>query len=335
MEEWLFGMSNSPIIGHYKITGKIGSGAFSEVFEGVHMDTGQEVALKHITKTLQERGRDGIDAKHAWSREIKVMQDLTHPNIVRLLDIVPQGDALVLVMELCAINLAEALQHTSQRLDEAIVKALLLQLLHGIATCHEAGYLHRDLKPANLLLTPEGVLKVADMGLARPRDAAAERAGGYTHTVATRWYRAPELLLASHSYGPAADMWAVGCILAEMLGLGPLFAGETDLDQLGRVTAVLGSIDVQDWQEAKTLPDFGKVFFAESPAISMAEILPDASTAALDLQSQLLIWNPRKRMAAAAPLSYCSRHVPYGQHTKGQVVQAEESCKCSGVQCPF
>jgi serine/threonine protein kinase len=82
-----------------------------------------------------------------------------------------------------------------------------------------AGYLHRDLKPANLLLTPEGVLKVADMGLARPRDAAAERAGGYTHTVATRWYRAPELLLASHSYGPAADMWAVGCILAEMLGM--------------------------------------------------------------------------------------------------------------------
>jgi serine/threonine protein kinase len=62
----------------------------SKVFEGVHMDTGQEVALKHITKTLQERGRDGIDAKHAWSREIKVMQDLTHPNIVRLLDIVPQ-----------------------------------------------------------------------------------------------------------------------------------------------------------------------------------------------------------------------------------------------------
>ncbi len=79
--------------------------------------------------------------------------------------------------------------------------------------------MHRDLKPANLLLTSEGVLKVADMGLARMRDAEAERAGGYTHTVATRWYRAPELLLASHSYGPAADMWSVGCILAEMLGM--------------------------------------------------------------------------------------------------------------------
>ncbi|EIE21697.1 kinase-like protein [Coccomyxa subellipsoidea C-169] len=236
-------MSDCPIVGGYKITGNIGSGAFSEVsshttlsliqyckmvFKGVHMETGQAVALKH----------------QMWSRELRAMQDLSHPNIVRLLDAFPQGDTVVLVMELCAIDLAEALQHTSQRLDEALTKALLLQLLQGIATIHEAG---------------PGVLKVADMGLARMRDAEAERAGGYTHTVATRWYRAPELLLASHSYGPAADMWSVGCILAEMLGLGPFFAGETDLDQLGRVTSVLGSIDVNDWQDATSLPDFGKV----------------------------------------------------------------------------
>lgn len=78
--------------------------------------------------------------------------------------------------------------------------------------------MHRDLKPANLLLAWEGELKVADMGLARVRDVTLERSAGYTHTVATRWYRAPELLLASHSYGPAADMWSIGCILAEMLG---------------------------------------------------------------------------------------------------------------------
>lgn len=136
------------------------------------------------------------------------------------------------------------------------------------------------------------------MGLARARDVTLERAAAYTHTVATRWYRAPELLLASHSYGPAADMWAVGCILVELLGnnlasictvlcphsllcqcclgsrkpqycrsqsgmvrigLGPLFAGDTDLDQLGRVVAVLGSIDVQEWPEVTALPDFGKV----------------------------------------------------------------------------
>lgn len=84
-----------------------------------------------------------------------------------------------------------------------------------------AGYLHRDLKPANLLLTEEGILKVGDLGLARLHDAQADRAANYTHTVATRWYRAPELLLGSRSYGPAADMWAVGCIFAEMLGKQP------------------------------------------------------------------------------------------------------------------
>ena len=84
-----------------------------------------------------------------------------------------------------------------------------------------AGYLHRDLKPANLLLTEGGVLKVGDLGQSRPHDAAVGRAAAYTHAVATRWYRAPELLLGSRSYGPAADMWAVGCIFAEMLGEHP------------------------------------------------------------------------------------------------------------------
>ncbi len=89
-------------------------------------------------------------------------------------------------------------------------------------TC-SAGYLHRDLKPANLLLTEEGVLKVGDLGQSRPHDAqpGTGRAAAYTAAVATRWYRAPELLLGSRSYGPAADMWAVGCILAEMLGEHP------------------------------------------------------------------------------------------------------------------
>ena len=101
---------------------------------------------------------------------------------------------------------------------------------HAFSFCDRvhcpAGYLHRDLKPANLLLTEEGVLKVGDLGLARPHDAQAGRAAAYTHTVATRWYRAPELLLGSRSYGPPADMWAVGCILAEMLGAHPQGSAE-------------------------------------------------------------------------------------------------------------
>lgn len=92
-----------------------------------------------------------------------------------------------------------------------------------------AGYLHRDLKPANVLLTEEGVLKVGDLGQSRPHDAAPGRAAAYTHTVATRWYRAPELLLGSRSYGPAADMWAVGCIFAEMLGAQPQGSAEGHL----------------------------------------------------------------------------------------------------------
>ncbi|CAL8469313.1 g8854 [Coccomyxa elongata] len=144
-------------------------------------------------------------------------------------------------------------------MDDALFGMSETPLIGSYKVTGKIGYLHRDLKPANLLLTWEGELKVADMGLARARDVTLERSAGYTHTVATRWYRAPELLLASHSYGPAADMWSVGCILAEMLGAGPLFAGDTDLDQLGRVVAVLGSINVQDWPEVTALPDFGKV----------------------------------------------------------------------------
>lgn len=201
MDDVLFGMSESPLIGSYKVTGKIGTGAFSEVrsavfladqdvqqlscgckvrlrkhplcmqvFKGTHVDTGQEVALKYITGQFQLRGRNDVGASQKLTRELRAMQHLSHRHIVKLLDTIPQarllaaamcvrysrvfkfcgmpsfhalcalqGDGLVLVLELCAIDLAEALQHTSQRLDEALVKAVLFQLLQGVAALHEAG----------------------------------------------------------------------------------------------------------------------------------------------------------------------------------------------------
>ncbi|CAK0784276.1 hypothetical protein CVIRNUC_007480 [Coccomyxa viridis] len=294
------------VIGSYRITGQIGSGTFGEVQQAVHCVTGKTVALKQVYLKQPVRGPAGLsNPAQNVQREIAALRALKHPNVVTLLDVIPRGDSHVLVMELCSTDLAAALEHAKWRWDRPLIRALLQQLLQGIAACHQAGYLHRDLKPANLLLTAEGALKVGDLGLARPHDApAGGRAAAYTCTVATRWYRAPELLLGSRRYGPAADMWAVGCIFAEMLGMCPLFPGESDFDQLGRVVEILGSIRLPDWPEAEHMPDFRKLCFMETPATDLKELYPDASAQEVDLLTHLIQWNPGDRLTAEQALQH-------------------------------
>jgi cell cycle related kinase len=161
-----------------------------------------------------------------------------------------------------------------------------------------AGILHRDIKPGNTLLSADGTVKVADFGLARPADPSSPRSL-YTHAVATRWYRAPELLFGARQYGPAVDVWGAGMVLAELLGLGPLVAGCTDVDQLARLVQQMGSIDLEQWPEAAQLPDWGKIEFGQSEGVPLGQQLPDAPADALALLGELLRYNPAHRPTAA------------------------------------
>lgn len=173
-------------------------------------------------------------------------------------------------------------------------------LLKGVAFLHHNNIMHRDLKPANLLISSSGHLKIADFGLARLLSEHRERL--YSHQVATRWYRAPELLYGARKYDEGVDLWAVGCIFGELLNSSPLFPGENDIEQLCCVLRVLGTPTQETWPEMVELPDYNKITFKDNPPIPLKEIVPDTSPQALDLLCKFLVYPSKQRCSAKQAL---------------------------------
>jgi cell cycle related kinase len=285
----------------YAIETKIGEGCFGSVQRAAFIETGAKVAIKRIPiNRLQE----GVPTNVA--REMLAWQALRgHPNIVELLEIFAAGSAVCFVSELCRMDLATLLgRHSAtRRMSLADAKSLFAMLLRALQHVHSMGLLHRDVKPSNCLIGYDGVLRVSDFGLARMVSSAP-----MTHEVATRSYRAPELLLGCRHYTAAVDMWGAGCILAEMLigcGRSPVFCGEGDIDQITRIFAVLGTPTEASWPTVNELPDWGKIAFKPQAGVGLRAVVgPRASPAAVDLLSSLLALDPSRRLTAAAALAH-------------------------------
>ncbi|KAI9360011.1 kinase-like domain-containing protein [Zopfochytrium polystomum] len=278
---------NAQLANRYKTLSKIGEGAHGVVLKAKFVETGEIVALK---KVPLRRLEDGIP--NTILREIKALQTIDHQNqVVKLREFFPSGAGFVLVFEYMLSDLAE----------EAQVKAYMVMLLRGIAYCHANAIMHRDLKPANLLIAPNGVLKLADFGLARVH--SYEKTGRpYSHQVATRWYRAPELLYGARKYDAGVDLWAVGCIFGELLNHSPLFPGQNDIDQLYCVQSVLGTPTPCTWPDLETLPDYNKIQFPEMPPVPFEKVCPDASPEALDLLKKFLVYASADRIQGSDAL---------------------------------
>uniref|UniRef100_A0A6Q2XCV3 Cyclin-dependent kinase 20 n=1 Tax=Esox lucius TaxID=8010 RepID=A0A6Q2XCV3_ESOLU len=225
----------------YSILGRIGEGAHGIVFKAKNIETGETVALKKVALRKLE---DGIPNQAL--REIKALQEIEdNQYVVKLKDVFPHGTGFVLVFEYMLSDLSEVIRNSQRPLTESHVKGYMMMLLKGVAFCHENSIMHRDLKPANLLISSTGHLKIADFGLARLFNNDGERL--YSHQVATRWYRAPELLYGARKYDEGVDLWAVGCIFGELLNNSPLFPGENDIEQLCCVLRVLGTPNQRTW----------------------------------------------------------------------------------------
>ncbi|XP_043390339.1 cyclin-dependent kinase 20 isoform X3 [Chelonia mydas] len=285
--------TSQPSMDQYSILGRIGEGAHGIVFKAKNIESGETVALK---KVALRRLEDGIPNQAL--REIKALQEIEeNQHVVKLKAMFPHGAGFVLVFEYMLSDLAEVIRNAQQPLTQAQVKGYMLMLLQGVAFCHANNIMHRDLKPANLLISSAGQLKIADFGLARVFSSDAGRL--YSHQVATRWYRAPELLYGARKYDEGVDLWAVGCIFAELLNNSPLFPGENDIEQLCCVLRVLGTPSQRVWPEITELPDYNKISFKDNPPIPLEEVLPDAPPQALQLLKRFLVYPSRERVRAA------------------------------------
>ncbi|XP_064399850.1 cyclin-dependent kinase 20-like [Halichondria panicea] len=286
---------------NYHVIGRIGEGAHGIVLKAKHIKTGELVALKKVQLRKLE---DGIP--NSALREIKALQESAeNHHVVRLREVFPMASGFVLVFDYMLSDLSEVVRNSERPLTEAQIKSYMLMLLKGVAYLHGKSIMHRDLKPANLLISPTGHLKIADFGLARVFSAAPddqEPQRQYSHQVATRWYRAPELLYGSRSYDPGVDLWAVGCVFGELINNSPLFPGENDINQLYCVLRVLGTPNESIWPGLLELPDYKKIEFPDMPPIPLEEVVPEASPEALNLLNKFLIYNSKKRIQASDAL---------------------------------
>jgi len=311
-------MSNEDIDAHilerYEIQQKLGKGAYGIVWKVRDKETNEILALKKIFGAFQ----NATDAQRTF-REIIFLQELSeHENVITLLDVMKADNDkdIYLIFEYMETDLHAVIR--ANILEDIHKRFIIYQLLKAIKYIHSAQVLHRDMKPSNLLLNSECLVKVADFGLARsinaPKDEGRQQQV-LTDYVATRWYRAPEILLGSTTYTKGVDMWSVGCILGELLGGKPMFPGTSTTNQIDRIIEVTGLPTPEDIDSIQS--EFAAQMLANlpPPAVprSIDTMYPSADADSIDLLQKLLMFNPSKRLNAEEALEhpYVSQfHVP-------------------------
>eukprot|EP00811_Abedinium_folium_P035707 NODE_8479_length_1492_cov_10.572161.p1 GENE.NODE_8479_length_1492_cov_10.572161~~NODE_8479_length_1492_cov_10.572161.p1 ORF type:complete len:413 (-),score=108.70 NODE_8479_length_1492_cov_10.572161:162-1400(-) len=284
---------------HYEFVKKLGSGSYGNVASFKDTRENRVVAVKKVTRAFHdlEDGRRII-------REVKLLLQVSHPNLIRILDLLPPEspdfEDIYIVVDVMGSDLHRVI-NSKQLLDDEHVQFFLHQILRGLHYLHSADITHRDLKPANLLVNQNCDLQICDFGLAR----VLTELDAPTDYVVTRWYRAPEVVLAASEYTRSIDVWAVGCILCELVGRKPVFRGRDHLDQIKRIITIVGTPSPEDldW-----LPKDGaarRFLQKECPQVeasSWASVYPEASAEVVEVIEAMLHFVPKQRVTVEQAL---------------------------------
>ncbi|KTF90140.1 hypothetical protein cypCar_00032422 [Cyprinus carpio] len=291
----------------YDIIETIGTGAYGVVSSARRRDNGQQVAIKKIPNAFEVL----TNAKRTL-RELKILKHFKHDNIIAIKDIlqpvVPHSafKSVYVVLDLMESDLHQII-HSLQPLTPEHTRYFLYQLLRGLKYIHSANVIHRDLKPSNLLVNENCELKIGDFGMARGLSAAHsdESRSFMTEYVATRWYRAPELMLSLHHYSLAIDLWSVGCIFGEMLGRRQMFPGKNYVHQLQLILSVLGTPPERIITSigSDRVRSYVRSLPSKAPE-SLAALYPQAEPSAMDLLGAMLRFDPRERISACQALEH-------------------------------
>lgn len=286
----------------YKTIKQLGDGTYGTVSLAKDSKSGNLVALKMMKKEYS-----------TWQecvslREVKSLMRLKHPNIVRLIEVCREANKLFFVFEYMKENLYEMIKHRTKLFPEPTIRNISYQILQGLTYMHKAGYFHRDMKPENLLCSGPETVKIADFGLAREIRSRPP----FTDYVSTRWYRAPEVLLRSTNYNSPIDMWAMGCIMAEVYTFRPLFPGTSEVDEIFKICSILGTPLQNTWKEGLKLAGLMKFKFPTMVPTDLNSLIPNASRDGIELINQMLAWDPQARITATQALA--SKYFQVGQN---------------------
>lgn len=277
----------------YKTIEILGQGTYGVVYKAENRLTGELVAMKRCRLD----GFRDFGIPETTLREIALLKDLRHENIMTLHHVSCNTERLYLVSEYLDYDLKKYLRamQTNGGLSIDKVKKLIYGILKGLAYCHGHRVIHRDLKPHNVLVSADASkIRIADFGLARSGLAPGKT---LTHEVITLWYRAPELLLGHCNYTTGVDIWSVGCIMAELLSSRPLYVGDSEIDTLFRILRLLGTPAEEDWPEHAVVPWSDLPFFAGKPD-RFTSLNMKLDPAGVDLLERMFCFNSNNRISA-------------------------------------
>ena len=285
----------------YQILKVIGDGTYGQVYEGINIETNEKVAIKKLKNKMSSW------EECVLQNEVRFLRKLKNENIIKLHEVIrEQNNDVSYIFEYCDCNLFEFIEkHRKQKMfiQEAKIRNIIYQITSGLKYLHSCNIMHRDLKPENILMIlSNNLVKIADFGTAK--EIPEFKNNSLTDYVCTRWYRAPECTLKSNNYNEKIDIWALGCIMAELYTLKPIFPGIDEFDQLNKIIKITGSPEYNDWPEGFALIQKINIRLPNYNKGNLKQIVFNANDDAIDFLETIFQLNPDKRPSASELLKH-------------------------------